>query len=158
SAPPSISTRRTSTTIEMADGQGFAVAGLLQSDMQNAADQLPGLGDIPILGALFRSSRFKRQETELVVIVTPRLVKPVVGGTLVAPTDKFIPPSWLDQYLLGNLEGAPSRVSSADKNAVKAQQSERGLEGQYGHKVYEPVAADSNTDSKDMNEEKPNGQ
>jgi pilus assembly protein CpaC len=160
SSPPSLSTRRTSTTIEMADGQGFAVAGLLQSDMQNAADQLPGLGDIPILGALFRSSRFKRQETELVVIVTPRLVKPVPAGTLVAPTDNFIPPSWLDQYLLGNLQGAKNRVSSSDQDAAKSQQDDRGLEGQYGHKVYEPVAADTNTNTelKAQTEEKPNGQ
>jgi pilus assembly protein CpaC len=142
----------------MADGQSLAVAGLLQSDIQNAADQLPGLGDIPILGALFRSSRFKRQETELVVIVTPRLVKPVAAGTLVAPTDSFIPPSWLDQYLLGNLEGSPSRVSRSDKS-TKSQQNESGLEGQYGHKVYEPVAVDAGkkSDLSDQYEEKTNG-
>jgi pilus assembly protein CpaC len=157
-APPTLSTRRASTTVEMADGQSLAVAGLLQSDIQNAADQLPGLGDIPILGALFRSSRFKRQETELVVIVTPRLVKPVAAGTLVAPTDSFIPPSWLDQYLLGNLEGSPSRVSRSDKS-TKSQQNESGLEGQYGHKVYEPVAVDAGkkSDLSDQYEEKTNG-
>lgn len=149
-----ISTRRAATTIEMADGQSFAIAGLLQSDIQNAMNQVPGLGDIPILGALFRSTAFQRQETELVIIVTPRLVKPVAAGTLVSPTDGFIPPSWLDQYLLGNLEGASSRVSSADKSAAKSQQSERGLEGQYGHKVYEPVAA--STDQRTQYEENPN--
>lgn len=153
-----INTRRAATTIEMADGQSFAIAGLLQSDIQNAINQVPGLGDIPILGALFRSTAFQRQETELVIIVTPRLVKPVAAGTLVAPTDSFIPPSWLDQYLLGNLEGSPSRVSRSDTNK-KSQQSDSGLEGQYGHKVYEPVAADASnkTDMSDQYEEKTNG-
>jgi pilus assembly protein CpaC len=142
----------------MSDGQSFAIAGLLQSDIQNAINQVPGLGDIPILGALFRSTAFQRQETELVVIVTPRLVKPVAAGTLVAPTDSFIPPSWLDQYLLGNLEGSPSRVSRSDKS-TKSQQNESGLEGQYGHKVYEPVADDAGkkTDLSDQYEEKANG-
>ena len=159
SSPPSISTRRTSTTVEMADGQSFAVAGLLQSDMQNAADQLPGLGDIPVLGALFRSSRFKRQETELVVIVTPRLVKPVAAGTLAAPTDTFIPPSWLDQYLLGNLEGSQNDGNKSEQDE-KSSESESGLEGQYGHKVYEPASPETgeNTDLSDQYEEKANGQ
>lgn len=153
-----INTRRAATTIEMSDGQSFAIAGLLQSDIQNAINQVPGLGDIPILGALFRSTAFQRQETELVIIVTPRLVKPVAAGTLVAPTDSFIPPSWLDQYLLGNLEGSPNRVSRSDKSA-KSQQNGSGLEGQYGHKVYEPVAVDAGkkSDLSDQYEEKANG-
>ncbi|MEN8169061.1 MAG: type II and III secretion system protein family protein [Pseudomonadota bacterium] len=158
-SPPSISTRRTATTVEMADGQSFAVAGLLQSDMQNAADQIPGLGDIPILGALFRSSRFQRQETELVVIVTPHLVKPVAAGTLVAPTDSFVPPSWLDQYLMGNLEASSDRNRKSDQDE-KSKQKESGLDGQYGHKVYEPTIAEAggNKDLSDQYEEKANGQ
>lgn len=154
-----ILTRRAATTIEMADGQSFAIAGLLQSDIQNKLSQIPGLGDIPILGALFRSSGFERQETELVVIVTPRLVKPVAAGTLSAPTDKFIPTSWLDQYLLGNLEGTPSRVRRSDKER-NSQNDDSGLEGQYGHKVYEPASSNA-SDTKDLSdqyEEKQNGQ
>lgn len=131
-----INTRRAATTIEMADGQSFAIAGLLQSDMQNAINQVPGLGSIPILGALFRSTAFQRQETELVIIVTPRLVHPVAAGRLVAPTDSFIPPSWLDQYLMGSLEGSPGRTKKSDKRK-STQRSESGLEGQYGHKAYE---------------------
>ena len=150
-----INTRRAATTIEMADGQSFAIAGLLQSDIQNSLNQIPGLGSIPILGALFRSSAFKRQETELVIIVTPRLVKPVAAGTLAAPTDNFIPTSWLDQYLLGNLEGAPSRVSRSDKEK-KAARNAGGVEGQYGHKVYEPATSSVNQTEK--SEEKTNGQ
>ena len=132
-----INTRRAATTVEMSDGQSFAIAGLLQSDIQNALNQVPGLGDIPILGALFRSSAFKRQESELVVIITPKLVKPVAGGTLAAPTDSFIPTSWLDQYLLGNLEGTPNRVKRSSERSGD-NSSKSGLEGEYGHKVYEP--------------------
>lgn len=137
--PPPINTRRAATTIEMADGQSFAIAGLLQNDIQNVLNQIPGLGDIPILGALFRSTKFQRQETELVVIVTPRLVKPVAEGKLAAPTDNFVPPSWMDQYLLGNLEGSPKRVSKSGnrKSASSNDGSTTGIEGQYGHKVYD---------------------
>ena len=154
-----INTRRAATTIEMADGQSFAIAGLLQSDIQNALNQVPGLGDIPVLGALFRSSAFQRQETELVMIVTPRLVKPVAAGTLSAPTDSFIPTSWLDQYLLGNLEGTPDRVRKADKKS-QSKKKESGLEGEYGHKVYEPTTVETaeTPDQSDQYEEKSNGQ
>ena len=154
-----INTRRAATTIEMADGQSFAIAGLLQSDIQNSLNQVPGLGDIPVLGALFRSSAFQRQETELVMIVTPRLVKPVAAGTLSAPTDSFIPTSWLDQYLLGNLEGTPDRVRKTDKKS-KSEKKESGLEGEYGHKVYEPTTAETAEipDQSDQYEEKSNDQ
>ncbi len=156
---PPLSTRRAATTIEMADGQSFAIAGLLQSDIQNALNQVPGLGSIPVLGALFRSSAFKRQETELVVIVTPRLVKPVAAGKLIAPTDSYIPPSWLDQYLLGNLEGAPDRVERNEK-AEEKQKNDSGLEGMYGHKVYEPESSEADmtpqtSDQTPVNNEQP---
>jgi len=138
-SPPPINTRRAATTIEMADGQSFAIAGLLQNDIQNVINQIPGLGDIPILGALFRSTKFQRQETELVIIVTPRLVKPVSWGKLAAPTDNFVPPSWMDQYLLGNLEGTPSKSSRSENSQSEKTQSESstGIEGEYGHKVYD---------------------
>lgn len=137
--PPPINTRRAATTIEMADGQSFAIAGLLQNDIQNVISQIPGLGDIPVLGALFRSTSFQRQETELVIIVTPRLVKPVIGSKLAAPTDNFVPPNWMDQYLLGNLEGTPKRSKKSENkssNNTKTQSS-TGIEGEYGHKVYD---------------------
>lgn len=71
---PGLTVRRTSTTIELRDGETFAIAGLFQQDYVNNAKQVPGLGDIPVLGALFKSSRWQRKETELVVLVTPRLV------------------------------------------------------------------------------------
>jgi len=73
---PSLTVRRASTTVELRGGESFAIAGLFQQDYVNAIRQIPGAGDIPVLGALFRSSRWKRQETELVIIVTPRLAEP----------------------------------------------------------------------------------
>lgn len=137
---PGLSTRRASTTVELRDGQSFAIAGLLQSDFQDQVRQLPGVGDIPVLGALFRSSQFQRRETELVIIVTPRLVKPVNASALAAPTDTFRAPTDLELFLFGQVEGVPSvtpaaaRTVAADPSrAVLGAQAGGGLDGAYGH-------------------------
>ncbi len=127
-AIPSFSTRRMGSTIEMADGQSFAVAGLLQNNLTEAIEQFPWLGDIPVLGALFRSNSFLREESELVVVVTPRLVKPVNHG-LSLPTDVIIPPSEADFYLLGRLEGR----NLVDKKSRGHKSHASGIEGAYGH-------------------------
>ncbi|MBC6497571.1 MAG: type II and III secretion system protein family protein [Alphaproteobacteria bacterium GM7ARS4] len=84
---PSLSTRRASTTVDMASGQSFAIAGLLQSDLNSAVDQYPFLSHIPVLGALFRSDSFRRRESELVIIVTPLVVEPVSTEVLRTPLD-----------------------------------------------------------------------
>ena len=126
---PGVSTRRASTTVELGDGESFMIAGLLKEDMGNVVNQFPGLGDIPVLGALFRSTGFQRQETELVMAVTPRLVKPVPNGSLALPTDGVLPPSDVDQYLWGNLEGSPPGGAPAE-----AERSS-GVEGSYGHQL-----------------------
>lgn len=84
---PALTTRRASTSVELGSGQSFAIAGLLLADTDQSVDKFPGLGDLPILGALFRSTRFERRETELVVIVTPYLVRPVSFGALATPND-----------------------------------------------------------------------
>src|SRR5262249_53749374 len=82
------------TTVELGSGQSFAIAGLLQNMTQHDISRFPGLGDLPILGALFRSDRFRRNETELVIIVTPYLVKPASTATrLQPPVDGFVPPN-----------------------------------------------------------------
>jgi pilus assembly protein CpaC len=73
---PGLSTRRANTTVELRDGESFAIAGLFQQEYNNAVRQIPGLADVPVIGALFRSTRWRKRETELVIIVTPRLVKP----------------------------------------------------------------------------------
>ncbi|HEY9148857.1 MAG TPA: type II and III secretion system protein family protein [Gammaproteobacteria bacterium] len=136
---PGITTRRAGTTVEVGDGQSFAIAGLIQSDMNNAVNSVPGLGDIPVLGALFRSTRFQRNETELVVIVTPRLVKPVHALKLRAPTDNFIPPNWFDQYLMGRMEKFKTSSASAKKSegnsAAGNGEAGQGVEGSFGHEL-----------------------
>ncbi len=86
---PSITTRRTETTVELGSGQSFMIAGLMSANSQNALDKAPGLGDVPILGNLFRSREFRRGETELVIIVTPYLVKPVDAKDIKLPTDGY---------------------------------------------------------------------
>jgi pilus assembly protein CpaC len=86
---PGLSTRRAETTVELASGQSFAIAGLLQDNSQELIKNTPGLGDLPVLGALFKSERFERNETELIIIVTPYLVNPVSDGRLDLPTDPY---------------------------------------------------------------------
>jgi pilus assembly protein CpaC len=100
---PGFITRRASTSVELADGQSFAIAGLLSERMREFVERVPVLGDIPVLGALFRSQDYQRDETELVLIVTPRLVKPLTGE-LQLPTDSFVDPEDWEFYLLGALE------------------------------------------------------
>ncbi len=96
---PALTIRRTETTVELGSGQSFMIAGLLSSNSANALDKAPGLGDVPILGNLFRSREFRRGETELVIIVTPYLVKPVDASEIVLPTDGFEAANELEQFL-----------------------------------------------------------
>ncbi|MDE3121293.1 MAG: type II and III secretion system protein family protein [Paracoccaceae bacterium] len=98
-------TRRTSTTVEMHDGESFAIAGLLQDNFSNLASQVPWLGDVPILGALFRSASFQRNQSELVIIVTPHLVSPTRSSALAMPTDTITLPSEKQFFLYGNVVG-----------------------------------------------------
>lgn len=89
---PSLTTRRAETTVELASGQSFAIAGLIQDNSRQEHRKIPGLGDLPILGALFQSDRFQRNETELVIIVTPYIVQPVDGDELRSPLDPYRAP------------------------------------------------------------------
>jgi len=95
---PALTTRRAETTVELASGQTFAIGGLLSNDTTNTANELPGLGNLPVLGPLFRSTQFQRGESELVILVTPYLVRPS-SGPLSAPTDGYTPPTDADLYL-----------------------------------------------------------
>jgi pilus assembly protein CpaC len=101
---PSMTTRRVDTTVQLQDGQTFAVAGLIKSNMSHALDKFPGLGDAPVLGALFRSTEFQTDQSELMFLITPRLVKPMVGPVVV-PTDNHIVPTQADVWLSGRTEG-----------------------------------------------------
>ena len=98
---PALSTRRADTTVELASGQSIAIAGLLQNNTNQEIAEYPGLAELPILGALFRSTSFKNQETELVIIVTPYLVRPASAIALASPTDGFVPASDIDRTMSG---------------------------------------------------------
>lgn len=102
---PGLLTRRAKTTVELAPGESFVIAGLLSDRSESTIDQLPGLGELPVLGGLFRSTAFQRNETELVIAVTPYLVDPVTGDEIRLPTDNFRAPSMMEQVFYGALGG-----------------------------------------------------
>jgi len=103
---PSLITRRTKTTVELRNGQSFAIAGLLQSTNTKGVRQLPWIGQVPVLGALLRSASFEKNETELVIIVTPRLVRPAVPGEkLLTPFDKSVASNDVGFFVRGKMEG-----------------------------------------------------
>jgi pilus assembly protein CpaC len=130
---PSLTTRRVSTNIELGDGQSFAIAGLLKSDVRESVDKYPVLGDIPILGALFRSTSFQKNETELIILVTPHLVKPMDMAKQTLPTDQYVEPDDFEFYLLGKLEGEEKKKSSNPTSSSTGLKREYGLEGKFGH-------------------------
>lgn len=105
---PLLTTRRASTTVQLHDGQSFAIGGLVRNNLVANLKGLPGLSDVPILGALFRSTDFQQERTELVFVITARLVKPLPAGSLSLPTDRFDPPSRAGVLLGGRLEGTPA--------------------------------------------------
>jgi pilus assembly protein CpaC len=117
---PAIDVRSASTTVQLRDGQSFAIGGLLKDSMRGKLDAFPGLGEIPVLGALFRSTSYQSEKTELVFIVTPHLVKPLDGATTL-PTDTFGNTSQLKVLATGNMEGdAPSPNAQAAPPAAPA--------------------------------------
>jgi pilus assembly protein CpaC len=104
-AVPGLTVREMNTQVEVNDGQTFAIAGLLSNLTRNVINKFPVLGDIPVLGVLFRSTNYQKNETELVALVTPHLVKPMPPGAARLPTDKWIDPTDVDAYLLGLDQG-----------------------------------------------------
>ncbi len=117
---PTISTRRASTTVQLMDGQSFAIGGLIKNNVTQAVSGLPMLSELPILGALFRSSEFMTDRSELMFLVTPRLVQPLAKAA-VLPTDKYITPSRSEFMLEGRLEGSvPLSPSSSVRTSAHA--------------------------------------
>ena len=116
--------RETSTTVEMRDGESFAIAGLLQDDFRDLNGQVPWLGDLPILGALFRSSEYQRSQSELVIIVTPHLVTPTRGEALALPTDRIRLPTERELFLFGNVSG---------KQGAAGEVARQDFSGSYGY-------------------------
>lgn len=123
---PGFTTRRASTTVELADGQSFAIAGLLESRNTKRQDQVPWLGNVPVLGVLFRSASFQKQETDLVIIVTPRLARPAGPGLpLATPLDSAVSANDVEFFLLGKQEVGAEVLSAISEG--------RGVNGPYGH-------------------------
>ena len=105
---PSLTVRRASTSVDIQSGGSLVIAGLLQNDINETVSGFPGLKDLPVLGVLFRSTSFEKQETELVVMVTPYIVRPISPADIAYPTDGFAPPSDVELYFLGRLSGVYS--------------------------------------------------
>ena len=129
---PALTVRRAETTVELGSGESFALAGLLQHTLEQDISKVPALGDIPILGQLFRSDRFQKSETELVIIVTPYLVSPTeVASARATPTDGFIPPHDLQTII----NGATYRQTLPPGEKVRVGPSSQGLIGPVGFRL-----------------------
>jgi pilus assembly protein CpaC len=123
---PELTTRSADTDVELRDGQSFAIAGLLQAQDVNDLSQLPWLGNVPVLGALFRSTNYQKAETDLVVIVSVHLVRPAAPGThLATPFDTTLPANDVDLFLMGQTE--------RKKKYTEFVTSGGGMQGPYGH-------------------------
>lgn len=140
---PPITKRSAGTTVELADGQTIGIAGLLSENARNVADGIPGASDLPVLGRLFKSEEFTSGETELVILVTPRLATPIDRRRITLPTDGFVAPNDVEFYLLG--KGAEldfDRYQLSDlkeednsNNVRQYGSSEGGSEGKFGHSL-----------------------
>jgi pilus assembly protein CpaC len=125
---PALTVRDARTTVELRDGQSFAIAGLLQNRNQQAISQLPWIGSVPVLGSLFRSSSYQQNETDLVIIVTPRLVAPAAPGQVLAsPLDSRLPANDVDFFLNGQME--------VKKRYTDYVNSGGDIKGPYGHLI-----------------------
>ena len=156
---PALTVRRAETTVELGSGQSFMIAGLLSNNAQNTIDKAPGVGDLPILGNLFRSTEFRKGQTELVIVVTPYLVNPVDDSEIDLPTDGFRAPNVGEQMLLNaenrGVSGARRPMPSAagdpapapsvsleddmtDPRAADARDRRREVEGEKSAAAAEP--------------------
>jgi len=120
--------RETSTTVELKDGESFAIAGLIEDEFLDNNQQLPWLGDVPVLGALFRSANYQRSQTELVIIITAHLVSPTRGEALALPTDRVKPPSEADLFL----RGKTARTERA-RGGAASEVARQDFSGSYGY-------------------------
>ena len=142
---PSLSNRSTSTTIELADGQTIGIAGLISENMRSVVNKFPGLGDLPILGVLFRDQAFEKGETELVIMVTPYLAHPINNKLVSLPTDNFVEPSDMEFYLLGKTYGKVGKGEQSGDAMILSETPESfietdsglsgGVEGKFGHSI-----------------------
>ncbi|MEA3274171.1 MAG: type II and III secretion system protein family protein [Pseudomonadota bacterium] len=126
---PALTKRAANATVEVKSGQTIAIAGLINENLRESVDKFPGLGDLPIIGILFRSQEFVKGQTELVIFVTPRLARPFKPELVKLPTDSFVEPSDQEFYLMGQLERSkPKKGQTGNLGPDKA-----GSEGHFGH-------------------------
>jgi pilus assembly protein CpaC len=110
---PGLTVRKAVTTVELGSGQSFGIAGLISNNVTHALSKFPGLGEVPVIGTLFRSDEFQRNETELVIVVTPYLVRPAPNAKMALPTDGLEPPNDEDRILRGRNYGDQTGAASA---------------------------------------------
>ncbi|MEJ2762560.1 type II and III secretion system protein family protein [Photobacterium sp. MCCC 1A19761] len=138
---PALTKRGAKTTVELGNGQTIGIAGLLNENITDVVDKLPGLGDLPIIGQLFRSQSFRKGETELVILVTPRLAKPIRRQDVTLPTDNFVEPNDWEYYLLGRMSELKAKETTNTNNLQASRPApttispNAGAEGQFGHSL-----------------------
>ena len=132
---PGIKVRRAHTTVELREGESFTIAGLLKDDYRSEVRQFPFVGDVPILGALFRSNGFTHDQTELVIVVTPHVVT-ARRAVAALPSDRFTPPSDFERFLFGWQEGVGRNLKPEDRALLSADPSKGGVDGPHGHVLY----------------------
>lgn len=132
---PGIKVRRAHTTVELRAGESFTIAGLLRDDYRSEIRQYPFIGDIPILGALFRSNGYARNQSELVIVVTPHLVT-ARRGAVATPADRFAPASDFERFLFGWQEGVGRTLRPEDRALISADPQKGGVDGPHGHVLY----------------------
>ncbi|MEZ4483951.1 MAG: hypothetical protein R2864_04935 [Syntrophotaleaceae bacterium] len=141
---PNLTTRKLESTVQLYDGQTLALAGLLQDSLRETVTKVPGLGDIPIIGTLFRSTSYQQEKTDLLISVTPHLVVANKEGTIKHPGETMQEPNRYEFYLEGRLEGrrpvsGMDALSTHSFNQQVPMVEQGGLEGSFGH---EPVTAE----------------
>lgn len=135
---PALTKRSASSTVELATGQTIAIAGMLNESLRENVSKLPGLGEVPVLGALFRSQEFIKEQTELVIFVTPRLARSFAPEQVRLPTGSFVPPNDLEFYLLGSFRSLEERDNPRPRPTsfdleLMSNRPEGGTEGRFGH-------------------------
>ncbi len=136
---PALAKRSASSTVELANGQTIAIAGMLNENLRENVARMPGLGELPVLGVLFRSQEFVKEQTELVIFVTPRLARSFAQEQVRLPTGSFVPPSDLEFYLLGSfqpvegLAGNPRQRPNGFDLELMSSRPDGGTEGRFGH-------------------------
>jgi pilus assembly protein CpaC len=135
---PPITRRSASSTLELADGQTIGIAGLISENVRDVINEMPGFSDIPVLGQIFNSQEYISGETELVILVTPRLAKPIDRSRITLPTDAFVEPNDFEYYLLGRgsyIAPASSQKADSQKLDSYVDHSKGGTEGTFGHSL-----------------------